>query len=162
MLNYHRAFSLIELLVVVGIIGLLASVVFVFLGNTRYKARDAKRKFDIGQVGKYIFLGNCYVPTSGFGEYDLTNIMDELKTIYPQTQILPSIKDPKTGTETESMYRYQVTSSDKCVIYTNLENEEEPVTLPGLGAPEAGKGSGVLLGTDQGVNGTNIYYQYGK
>lgn len=162
MLRYRPAFSLIEILIVIAVIGLLASVVFVFLGNTRYKARDTKRKFDIGQVGKFLFLGNCYVPTAGFGEYDLTEIMDELKITYPQAQILPNIKDPKTGIETESMYRYQVIASDKCIVYANLENEEEPVTLPGLGAPEAGKGSGVLVGTDLGVNGTNIYYQYGK
>ena len=162
MFKHRHAFTLTELLIVIGIIGLLASVVFVFLGNTRYKARDTKRIFDIGQVGKFLFLGNCYVPSSGFGEYDLTEIMDELKTTYPQAQILPTIKDPKSGTDSQSMYRYQITATEKCIIYANLENPEEPVTLSGIVSPEAGRGTGVLVGTSLGANGTIIYYQYGK
>ena len=162
MYNSRRAFTLIELLIVIAIIGLLATISFVFFGNARNKARDTKRKFDIGQVGRFLFLGNCYMPSAGFGEYDLTGVMSELKTIYPQAQSLPTIKDPKSGSDTESMYRYQVTASDKCILYTNLENLEEKPTLSGMVAPEAGKGTGILIGSTLGVNGTHIYYQYGK
>lgn len=162
MYKSRSAFTLIELLIVIGIIGLLATVLVVFFGNTRIKARDTKRKFDIGQVGRFLFLGNCYIPSAGFGEYDLTDVLTEVRTTYPQAQSLPTIKDPKTGSDTESMYRYQVTAADKCIVYTNLENTEEVSTLSGLVAPEAGRGTGVLVGSSLGVNGTNIYYQYGK
>ncbi len=162
MIKNRSAFTLVELLIVIVIIGLLATISLVFFGNARYKARDTKRKFDIGQVGKFLFLGNCYVPISGFGEYDILVIMTELKTIYPQAQMLPNIKDPKNGTDTESMYRYQVSATDKCIIYANLENNEEAITLSGMVAPEAGRGTGVLTGSSTGVNGTNIYYQFGK
>jgi prepilin-type N-terminal cleavage/methylation domain-containing protein len=148
MIKNRSAFTLVELLIVIAIIGLLATFTLVFLGNTRYKARDTKRKFDIGQVGKFLFLGNCYVPISGFGEYDISVIITELKAIYPQAQMLPMIKDPKTGTDTESMYRYQVTATDKCIIYANLENEEEAITLSEVVAPEAGRGTGVLIGSN--------------
>lgn len=162
MFKSRTAFTLIELLIVIAIIGVLVTISLVFFGNTRDKARDTKRKFDIGQIGRFLFLGNCYVPSAGFGEYDLTEIMAEIKTIYPQAQSLPTIKDPKTSSDTESMYRYQVTATDKCIVYANLENKEETPTLLGLIAPEAGKGTGILVGSTPGVNGTHIYYQYGK
>jgi prepilin-type N-terminal cleavage/methylation domain-containing protein len=155
-------FTLIELLIVIAIIGLLASVSFVVFGNVRNKARDTKRKFDIGQVGKFLFLSNCYIPTAGFGEYDLADVMTEIKAAYPQAQALPNIKDPKSGTATISHYRYQVAANDKCIVYANLENTEEPVTLSGFPAPEAGRGTGVLIGSSAGINGTQIYYQFGK
>lgn len=45
-----QAFTLIELLVVIAIIGLLATLAVVSFGNTRTKARDAKRLSDIKQI----------------------------------------------------------------------------------------------------------------
>lgn len=45
-----KGFTLIEMLIVVAIIGLLASVVVLGLGGARERSRDAKRAADIKQI----------------------------------------------------------------------------------------------------------------
>jgi prepilin-type N-terminal cleavage/methylation domain-containing protein len=64
-------FSLIEILVVIGIIGVLASVVLIATSGARKKARDVKRKTDLVQMGRFLYSSSCYVPESGDGDYDL-------------------------------------------------------------------------------------------
>lgn len=48
--NFQSGFTLVEVLVVVGIIGLLASVVLVGLGTFRMRSRDARRIADLREV----------------------------------------------------------------------------------------------------------------
>lgn len=63
-------FTIIELLVVVGIIGLLASTIIVALGNARLKGRDARRLEDMGQIKSgldiYYSHGSGYAATADF------------------------------------------------------------------------------------------------
>lgn len=157
------AFTLVELMVVIAIIGVISTLLFVVFTNVRAKARDVKRKHDLTVIGRFITATTCYVPDGGFGEYDLADLFSELKSKYPQVAQLGNLPaDPKSGDQTETNYRYQITAANKCIIYANLENEAEPVTLGGLTAPTAGRGTGIVQAASEGVNGTNIFYQIGQ
>lgn len=66
----HFGFTIIELLVVVAIIGLLASIISAAVTNARVKARDARRLTDVKQVktGMDLYFANCseYPPAVDF------------------------------------------------------------------------------------------------
>ncbi len=157
-----KAFTLIELLVVIGIIGILASIVTVSTSGVRAKARDTKRKAEISQIGRFFSMGSCFVPNSGPGNYDLAQLFDELKVKYPQTSAFKLPVDPKTGSESQTNYRYLIESTDRCIIYANLENKDEKITILDITSPAVGKGTGTLRASTPGVNGSEIYYQYSK
>lgn len=67
-----QGFTLVELLIVVAIIGILATVVLISLNDARTKARDVRRLADVRQValalelyynkvGSYISASNCVI-----------------------------------------------------------------------------------------------------
>lgn len=158
-----RAFTLIETLIVIAIIGILATVMIISLVAVRDKAKDAKRKSEISQIGKLLVGLGCYLPDDGPGEYDLVPLSEELRAKYPEySKFVSTIpKDPKTGTETESKYIYIVNADKKCAVYANLEDSDEPVTLT-ITTPTPGGGTGVLETEEPGWNGTPLYFQYSK
>jgi len=71
--------------------------------------------------------------------------------------------DPKAGSKQKSYYTYRVSSDGKhCVIYVNLEGDNETVTMPNASYPTMGGGSGVFVAQEAGVNGSKKYYQVSK
>ena len=48
--NHKKGFTLLELLVVIGVIGVLSTIILVGLNSARQKARDAKRMQELRQV----------------------------------------------------------------------------------------------------------------
>lgn len=61
-MNSKKGFTLIEILIVVAIIGILASVVLVGLGSSQKAARDARRVSDLRQIQTALEL---YMKTEG-------------------------------------------------------------------------------------------------
>jgi type II secretory pathway pseudopilin PulG len=152
----------VEILIVVGIIGVIASIALIATNPARKRARDAKRKFELAQIGRFLAGTSCYQPTGGPGEYDLALLYNEITTKNPQIkQMIAKVpRDPRGGSDTETFYTYLLSADGKkCALYANLENENEEITIKGLTDPTPGGGSGVLEGSTEGHNGTRIYFQ---
>lgn len=153
-------FSLIEIMVVILIIAVLATMAMAFFGNIRAKANDVKRKAELSQIGKFLTT-SCYLPDAGAGTYDLIDLINELiaKDTKYQALNVRAWRDPKTGTATESNYKYLVIADNNCSLYANLENNSEPVTLPDITVPTPHGGNGVFASSTPGFNGSTKYFQ---
>lgn len=55
-MKYSRGFTLIELIVVLAVIGFLASIIFVMLTDARLDARDKRRIEDLKQIERALHL----------------------------------------------------------------------------------------------------------
>jgi prepilin-type N-terminal cleavage/methylation domain-containing protein len=111
----NKGFTLVELLVVISIIGILASVVLVSLNSARGKARDARRISDLHQLS--LALENYYDSNAN---YPAT--LASLATTY----IAAVPKDPQAGAN----YQYAALGSGTtCSGYhlgATLENASNP------------------------------------
>lgn len=69
-MNTKKGFTLIELMVVIAIIGILATIITASLGSARAKGRDAKRIADLKSVQTALanyYLDNDMYPTNIYG-----------------------------------------------------------------------------------------------
>src|SRR3989344_1099535 len=100
--NNKKGFTLIEVLVVVSIVGLLASVVLVGLGGFRARGRDTRRLADLKSIQNGLEL--FYTKNNSYPA-DLQDLID------PSLGINKLPKDPTAGVD------YSYTSCDSSQSY---------------------------------------------
>lgn len=157
-INNKKAFTLVELLVVISIIGILSSFAVVSLNSARVKARDALRKGDMAQIRTALalyYMENNRYPICGTWEEGESNFgatigdeeftgsdcyINELKDgltagtrpIMQQIPFDPMNKDNLAATNGTYIYRYvsDTNGTQYAVVYT-LEDDGSEVVFMG-------------------------------
>lgn len=132
---------MIELLVVIAIIGILSSVVLASLNSAREKARDSRRKSDLGQIRTALTLyydkyGNWMQTGSGCGysgngagwfNYSGGSYPESMSQCLVDADFTPALIIDPTGGKTSnpstgfSYMKYSCGTPTKTYIYAKLE-----------------------------------------
>lgn len=161
----NKGYTLVEIIVVIGIIAMLSTIVMAATSAARLKARDQARLTDLNTM--YRFLGTAggasiasYWPSGIPDEGDLNVFISAIQSQAGANPFSQAPRDPRAATAAESGYRYRYNNGN-LVIYANLEKKDTAASLP-FNEPTPAGGRGVLVGTGAwsvGVNGTDRYYQ---
>jgi general secretion pathway protein G len=138
-LNVSRGFTFLELLVVIGLIGILTVMAVVSYGSVNKRSRDARRKSDIEQLRSALEMyraDNGYYPdgpstfTAVSSDTNLTQALASYVSTFP--------KDPKD----DVTYPYQIIMNDERASHyygyclaANTELDGSGANLCGINLP---------------------------
>lgn len=110
--NRSKGFTIVELLIVIVVIAILATLVIVTFTGIQQKARDSQRQTDINALDSHLeayFASNGNYPTLA-NLQDSTWIKTNLKGLDPQALLDPkaAATDTIQGTATAKAYGYNV------------------------------------------------------
>ncbi len=167
-INMKRGFTLVELLVVITIIGILASIGLSTFTSAQAKGRDAKRKAHLRQLadsfeayyndkkqypaddgaGNLMACGAGAIEACIWGTSSMQNTTTE--TVY-------MVQLPSDPTSNRSYYYDSLENNTKFQLYARLENERDP-NLITITNPECG--TGIIC--NYGISSSNISPEEGR
>lgn len=143
-----KGFTIVELLLVIAIIGFLASIVLASLQGARAKTRDARRMQDLGQIRTalilyYDFYNNWIEDNSGYGyqrdgqgwfnyvggPYHESIVQAFIDSGFLSTEII----DPTGGRSSDptsgyAYMKYHCGTPTKVYVYAKLETKPQSST----------------------------------
>jgi type II secretion system protein G len=140
--HFERGFTIIELIVVIAIISLLASIVLTNVNGYMAKARDAKRMSDIDQISKALYMyyaQNSNMPanptpgTEGCSNYNYAAYQTVMQLLI-SGGFLSQIPTPPSGGWSQGYcyYNYGQGGAAGALVVTYLE--AAPNSSTGLGS----------------------------
>jgi prepilin-type N-terminal cleavage/methylation domain-containing protein len=119
------AFTLVEFLVVIAIIGLLSTIAVTSLSSARAASRDAKRKADLRQIAQAVELyidANGSAPAyAGWCTY-LSNAGIPLVKNELSAYLATMPTDPTTANKVGDYFYYNLGGVNKYALCANLES----------------------------------------
>jgi prepilin-type N-terminal cleavage/methylation domain-containing protein len=101
---YKKGFTLVELLIVVGLIGILIAITVTSYGTIQKKSRNSRRMNDLKAVQnaleQYASDNNGQYPTTTYDQLDVKYIPGTTKPSDPKTSCLYKQTNPTTSTYT--------------------------------------------------------------
>lgn len=132
-----KGFTLIEMLVVIGIMALLTALASFNFNQARARSRDIQRKSDMKQLQSAL---EAYKNDYGYypNQASLSGLNTHLLTISASfPYIKAAFKDPKEAQSTNSWrdYTYTYTSATQYTLYACLEIRSDPAATGGSCGP---------------------------
>ena len=122
----HKGFTIVELIVVIVVIAILASITLVSYNFAKYDAMDARIRSTVRTAGDALALyesNNKGARVDGTGVFSVTNGMDTLIPAYLRTGYRDGITS-KNATAADSIFRWYPCNdgSGGFVIYASLNS----------------------------------------
>lgn len=114
----HFGFTLLEILVVIGIIAILVGLISTSYSTAQKKARDSRRKTDVKQIQSSL---EQYYSICGYAYPNAVSTNNPIICTSPSTAIMPTVPtDPQT---TPYVYTRNAATNSYSICTNNLESE---------------------------------------